>query len=387
MNQYYSAELSQKILRGLRESYLKGNYTGGAIPFGYDVINKKLVINPIEGEAVKEMFRLFLQGYTAEYIATELKRRGIRNKRGEYLKVKAIYKMLKNSCYNGKTVHQNTVYENIHPKIIDDDTWQRACIIHESNKIAPGKKKDIFEYILSGKLYCAKCHHSLKGISGTSRWGTKHYYYVCNGKNNKSNRCSLPSYRKQELEDLVINKTLELLSNEDSLHYLAKEICVRLENATKQDTALKALESKRNAALKASRNLIAALEQGIITEQTKIRLKELETQITQLDFDIDMERQRSHLYVTPDKVYRFIQNAVTGDPTTFAFRKALVKHLIKSILIDDNKIIINYHFTTPIDPPKKESDKSIRNIIKSAQQITPVDEIHCSSKRETSPPH
>ena len=56
MNQYYSAELSQKVLRGLRESYLKGNYTGGPVLFGYDVVDKKNVINPVEGAIVKEIF-------------------------------------------------------------------------------------------------------------------------------------------------------------------------------------------------------------------------------------------------------------------------------------------------------------------------------------------
>ena len=44
MNQYYSAELSQKVLRGLKESYLKGNFTGGRQIFGYDVRNKKNII-------------------------------------------------------------------------------------------------------------------------------------------------------------------------------------------------------------------------------------------------------------------------------------------------------------------------------------------------------
>lgn len=94
MNQYYSAELSQKVLRGLRESYLKGNYTGGPVLFGYDVVDKKNVVNPIEGSIVQEIFGLYAQNYTAAYIAEEMRKRGIRTKRGKYLTEKAIYKML-----------------------------------------------------------------------------------------------------------------------------------------------------------------------------------------------------------------------------------------------------------------------------------------------------
>ena len=54
MNQYYSAELSQKVLRGLNESYRKGNYTGGMQIFGYKVVDKKNVIDPFEAEIVQD---------------------------------------------------------------------------------------------------------------------------------------------------------------------------------------------------------------------------------------------------------------------------------------------------------------------------------------------
>ena len=71
-------------MRGLRERYLKGNYTGGPVLFGYDVVDKKDVINSVEG-VVKEIFSLYAQDYTAAYIADEMRKRGIRTKKGKYL--------------------------------------------------------------------------------------------------------------------------------------------------------------------------------------------------------------------------------------------------------------------------------------------------------------
>ena len=50
MNQYYSAELAQKINRGLKESWMKGQTTGGKPVFGYDVVDKKCIINEYESE-------------------------------------------------------------------------------------------------------------------------------------------------------------------------------------------------------------------------------------------------------------------------------------------------------------------------------------------------
>ena len=45
MAEYYSAELSQKVKRGIRESYEKGYFIGGYGLFGYDIVDKKWTIN------------------------------------------------------------------------------------------------------------------------------------------------------------------------------------------------------------------------------------------------------------------------------------------------------------------------------------------------------
>lgn len=53
-NQYFSEELTQKVNRGLKESWRKGNATGGQDIFGYDVVNKKYIINEYEANIVEE---------------------------------------------------------------------------------------------------------------------------------------------------------------------------------------------------------------------------------------------------------------------------------------------------------------------------------------------
>jgi DNA invertase Pin-like site-specific DNA recombinase len=55
-NEYYSAELSVKIRRGLKESRLKGNFTGGKVMYGYDIAGKKWVVNERETEIVRKIF-------------------------------------------------------------------------------------------------------------------------------------------------------------------------------------------------------------------------------------------------------------------------------------------------------------------------------------------
>lgn len=80
-NQYFSEELTQKVNRGLQESWRKGNATGGNDVFGHDVVNKKYIINEYESEIVKEAFTKYSQGYKSVGIAQSFKELGYRRKK------------------------------------------------------------------------------------------------------------------------------------------------------------------------------------------------------------------------------------------------------------------------------------------------------------------
>ena len=94
------------------------------------------------------------------------------------------------------------------------------------------------------------------------------------------------------MENIAIQYTWNLLSQNDSVNKIAEGICKLHKEQNINNLQLKRLEKQRASALKASQNLISAIEQGIVTEQTKIRLKELEKQIMELDFDIEKEKQK-----------------------------------------------------------------------------------------------
>ena len=345
MNQYYSAELSQKVNRGLRESYIKGQFTGGVQIYGYEVKDKKNYIHPVEGEIVKEIFDKYSKGITAVLIAEDLKKRGIRTNAGKFITDKQIYKMIANTKYNGKVQHGDTVYTNIYPAIVDDDIWQRVQKIRNANKHAPGRKKEIYDFILSGKLICGDCKTMMVGESGTSSTGDKYYYYNCLSRRRKKSNCKFKAIHKQVLEDDIMAITWKLLCDSETITELAKQILKRHENATKQNINIKALTNKRDGLLKASNNLISAIEQGIITEQTKIRLKELEAQISQLDFDIEQEKQRTYSFLTQEKIEDYLKGVICGDIDDIGTRKKIVNQFIREIVVYEDKVVITYNFT------------------------------------------
>ena len=127
------------------------------------------------------------------------------------------------------------------------------------------------------------------------------------------------------------------------------------------------------------------LGQGIITEQTKERLKELESEIARLEFDIEQERQRSFIEITTDKIIRFLKTALRPDYQDITARKVLVKYLIRDIIVYNDRIIVNYYFTEPVCP-HKQTKSSAKETKRAALTAAPLSASHCSNTCETSSP-
>ena len=344
MAQYFSEELSQKVHRGLEESYRKGNYTGGYQIYGYDTVNKKNVINETEASIIREIFTKYANGYTAKAIADELKARGVLSKRDRVFTEKIVFSILQNTKYNGTIKHGDTIYDNIYPKIVDDALWRAVQDIHRENQIAPSRKKEIYDYILSGKLVCGHCKRPMVGISGTSKTGTIYYYYACMSRRRKVAECECKTIGKQELEDAVIQTTYKMLASEETILAIADALYKLHQKNAADNSKIKGLESNRAAALKASTNLISAMEQGIITEQTKTRLKELESEIAQLDFAIEEEKQRSYTYLTAEAIADYLRSIFNGKEDSIKVRKLIVKHFIREVQLYNDRILIVYNF-------------------------------------------
>ncbi|MDE6276145.1 MAG: recombinase family protein [Clostridia bacterium] len=368
MNQYYSAELSQKVLRGLKESYLKGNFTGGYKVYGYDVVDHKPVINQEEAEIVKEIFSKFANGHSGKSIADDLIARGIRTKTGHYLDSKKLYKIIANTKYIGKVQHGDTVYTNIYPAIIDETTWQSVQNIRNANKHKPGSKKPKFGFLLSGKLICGDCRTFMVGESGKSKNTDIYKYYTCLSRRRKKMKCELKSAQKEWLENIVIQTTWKLLAENGALDNLIDAIYKKHQTENKESALIKSLEKRRDEALKSSNNLILAIEQGIITEQTKLRLKELEKQISQYDFDIEQAKQRNYSYLTPDKIKAYFNKIICGDINDESVQNHIIKYFVREVILYNDYLVITYNFTDKF-VKKKTTPDDIEEIEQEIEQL------------------
>ena len=351
-NQYYSEELAQKVNRGIRESWLKGNCTGGYLMYGYDRKDKKLYINEYEASIVVDIFTMYSQGFNAKTILNKLNQNGIVRKTGKPFNEKAIYLMLHNKKYTGILEHNGEVYDKVYPRIISDDLWEKVQLINEDNKIVPSRKKEVFEYFLSGKLYCGLCKERMSGESGTSKTGDIHYYYVCLSQRKNRHDCKVKSVKKSLLEDMVINHTLAFLKNDKAIDFLSEKIYNLHMQILKDDTALNILIKQKDDAVKASNNLIKAIEQGIITEQTKSRLIELEKFIMQKEIEIDKEKLKNYSHLSLDDIKQYLKSVIYDNADKKLISKLIINTFIREVIYYPDRIIITYNFTDKNDRPK-----------------------------------
>ena len=124
MAEFYSAELAEKVTRGMKENALKGLWNGGNVPFGY-VINKerKLDIDPQAAPVVQEIFKLSNDGKTVKEIYNLMSERKVTRSNGKALRYNAIRYMLSNRVYIGEYHHMGVVIENSVPPLVSEELF------------------------------------------------------------------------------------------------------------------------------------------------------------------------------------------------------------------------------------------------------------------------
>ena len=210
--EYYSAELSQKILRGLRESRRKGQFCGGKIPYGYYVTDKKVQVDEEKAEVVRFIFRQYAAGVYVPKIICKLNEKGLLHNGKPFLP-NAIYGILRNERYLGIMRIRDEVYDNIYPQIVDADLYEKVKRKLIKNKIGSRSVKEV--YLLRNKVKCGYCGNIISAECGTARNGETIRYYKCLGRKKHHNGCSKHPVRKESLEELVLDSVDDAMPSLD----------------------------------------------------------------------------------------------------------------------------------------------------------------------------
>ena len=111
----------------------------------------------------------------------------------------------------------------------------------------------------------------------------------------------------------------------------------------KESAELTALKSELSNVEKSIKNLISALEQGIITDTTKERLNELEKAKSELKSSIAGYEIKSPVF-SYNEIKYYILSFRNIDFDSLKGRESLINHFVKSVIVNDDKIIVTLNY-------------------------------------------
>jgi site-specific DNA recombinase len=338
--EYYSADLAEKVVRGQTENILKGRCNGGRGTFGYTLDSeRKFHIDPLASPFVLESFTKYRDGLTMKEIRDWLNENGIKNPVGGEFTYNSVEHMLKNRRYIGELKFRDVVVPDAIPPIVPlelfDDVQEKIA----KNKKAPARRKAEDDYLLTTKLHCGCCGALMFGESGTSRTGEVHRYYKC-ATAKKKKGCKKKTVRKQWLEDLVVNQTMQLVRDDAAMESIIAKV---MELQDRENTNLPLYEKQLRDAESGIQNMLNAIQAGILTSSTKERLEQLEETKRELEARI-AEEKLAKPKIKEEFIRFWLMRFRKLDMSLKDQRQALVDTFINSIYLYDDKVLITFNY-------------------------------------------
>ena len=340
MAEYYSAELSEKVVRGMTENVLKGKYNGGTIPIGYTVDEEKFFqIDPLKAPFVVEAFQRYNDGATMKELMNWLNDSGVTTNRNQKFTYNSIQTLLTNRRYIGENRFKDIVMPDSIPVIIEKELFDSVQDKIAKNRRAPARHKAEDDYLLTTKLFCGMCGAMMFGECGTSRNKNVHHYYKCaNAKRTKT--CKKKTVRKEWLEDLVVNETMKMIRDDDSIQSIVDAVMILQEQ---ENTVLPLLEKQMKDIENGIENLLNAIQAGVLTSSTKGRLEKLEAQQKELEIRI-AEEKLAKPKVSADFVKFWLTNFRKLDPNVKSHRETLINTFVNAVYLYDEKVLITFNY-------------------------------------------
>ena len=337
MAEYYSAELAEKVTRGMKENALKGLWNGGIIPFGYYVNEEhKLALDSKAAPIVKEIFKLCYDGKTVKEITNIMKDRNIKKENGKPLHYNSIRYMLSNRVYIGEYNRMGVVKENGVPQIVTEDVFNAVQVELEKNSKAPARHTAKDDYLLTTKLFCGSCGAMMVAQAGTG--GKKVYrYYAC--VRQKKHLCNRKPISKVKLESFIVHKTMEFLKDDTVIDKLSQKL---YELQYTESTLLPKLQEQAKQKGKEIENILNAVQKGFATDTLLKRLSELEKEQKELNEVIAAEQLKSPIY-TQEHFKMALHNFRKIDISTQDGKRKIIDTFINSIFMYDDCIKIIYN--------------------------------------------
>lgn len=303
-------QIRERVTIGREARAKEGKWRGGGTPpVGYDYTDGELVINDFEAMQIREVFRMFLDGFTYTEITDSLNQRGFSHKYG-FWKLQRVRNVLKNPVYIG-LVSFNGKYEGIHEPIIDRETFERVAEMLPKT-INTFKRRPIETAYFVGKVFCGRCGERFthtSSFSGRNKRDKILHYYACVARihpkqvnkpkcDNKIHRCDefdkviFDEMRKLTLEEVKTFRKESSVSNIETFqrkiaklekqrsrlidlyslgNFDAKELSEKIETLNKSIQALESQMESKGRSLQEMERTINSIDDILESEPAQIR--------------------------------------------------------------------------------------------------------------------
>jgi DNA invertase Pin-like site-specific DNA recombinase len=240
--QFEREVIGERIRDKFAASRKRGIWMGGWAPLGYEVRDRKLIVNETDAKLVRSIFQRFLKTGSATTLARELIRENVRNKYGKLIDKGILYKMLSNPVYVGVAVHKGLSYPGEQVGIIDRKVWDKVQARFQQNpRKRAGATRAQTPSLLKGIIFGPA--GAAMSPTHTRKNGRLYRYYLSQTVLKQgSGDCPVARVPAAEIERIVIDQVRILL--------LSPEIIVQTWRSTRK-TVKGITESEVRIALKA----------------------------------------------------------------------------------------------------------------------------------------
>jgi DNA invertase Pin-like site-specific DNA recombinase len=341
VNQFYSENMSEDIKRGLMDNAAKC-MVNGRVPLGYKKgEDGKYAVDDAGAAIVREIFGRVAAGEPYVDIATDLNGRGIPTAWGNKWNKGSFHKLIANDLYIGVYRYSKVVINDGVPPIIEKELFYKVQN-KRSSRHPVGRHRANGDYLLTGKLFCGRCQSPMVGVSGTSKTGKLHYYYICQ-KKRVEKVCDKTTVRREWLEQQVADDTKRYVLRDDVMEWLAEQT-VAYQDKLRNSSELRVHEKELLSVKKAIKNILTAIELGIITASTKDRLTELEAEQAKLESSVYAEKIEVP-QVTKEQVLFWLESFREGDIENKEYQARLIDAFVTAVYLYDDEIRIVFNYT------------------------------------------
>lgn len=334
--EYYSENLSVHIKRGMKENALECKVTGGTTPLGYRIgADHRYEIDPAGAKIVLTIFEMYADGKNVQSITDYLNDLGVRTARGAKFNKNSLRVILRNQKYIGVYSYKDIVVPDGVPPIVPKDLFERVQRKGDEHTAARARRKLDVDYLLTGKVFCGVCSSPMIGESGTAKSGNLYHYYKCvHRKRHRGNPCSKQVERKDWLEEAVVRETVRVVLQPDMIENIATRGAKLYQAELEDSTILNALKSKLEGIEGALKNLLRAIEQGIILPTTKDRMTELEAEKADILNQIQREEYKRPV-LEKDRIAHWLCSFIGGDIRSEEYRRRVIDTFVNRVNVYD----------------------------------------------------